>query len=642
MERNKIKPLRLKDVVITGSFWNRYMEQIRTHVIQYQWEALNDRVKDAKRSHCIKNFEIAGGKRQGDFYGMVFQDSDLYKWLETVAYSLEIHPDPALEALADEAIALIGAAQQPDGYINTYYTVKYPEGRWTNLQHGHELYCAGHLIEAAVAYYDATGKRAALDIAIRFADYIDTVFGLEPGKIHGYPGHQEIELALFKLYETTGERRYLFLAAYFIKQRGREPNYFDLEWEKPEYKEIFPEITPLARTYSQSHIPPEEQRVATGHSVRAVYMYCAMADLAAEMDDTALLAALDTLYEDITTKQMYITGAIGAVAWGERFTGAYDLPNDQIYGETCASVGLMMFCRRMNAMHLDAQYADTMELALYNTVLAGTSLSGTEFFYVNPLHVEPERIRVNPNLSHVRPVRQKWFDCACCPSNLARTVMGLGLYAYGATAEGLYVNLYCAGSARDGARSVEVQTDYPYGGDATFKVSGGAFRLYLRNPQHAPVKRLTVNGEAVEVQIERGYIVLERDWSGDVVAVQFDMRPKRIYCTNEVQHNIGDAAIMRGPLVYCMEQADNGPCLGAFCLPDDAPITPISPPDGLLPEVVALTAPAYQYKQAEDGLYTEQKPALVPGQLTLIPYFLWANRGENEMRVYVPTLGKTP
>jgi len=637
VNNSKIRPLHLQDVAINGSFWSRYIEQIREKVLPYQWEVLNDRVEDAKRSHCIKNFEIVAGRWEGTFYGMCFQDSDLYKWLESVAYTLAVHADPELERLADEAIALIGAAQGEDGYINTYYDIKEPDRRWSNLQQGHELYCAGHLIEAAVAYYNATGKRAVLDIAIRFADYIDEVFGLEDGKLDGYPGHQEIELALFRLYETTGEKRYLILAAYFIKQRGKAPNFFDIEDKQPRYKEIFPEITPLARTYSQSHEPPADQRVATGHSVRAVYMYAAMADLAAELNDTALRVAVDALYEDITTRQMYVTGAIGSLAWGERFTGAYDLPNDLIYGETCASVGLMMFCQRMNAMYADAQYADTMELALYNSVLSGTSISGTEFFYVNPLHVEPERVHIRPNFNHIKTVRQKWFDCACCPSNLARTVMGLGMYAYGKTEDALYVNLYCAGSAKDGVRNLEVNTDYPYGGDATLKVDGGKFKLYLRNPQYAPVKSLTINGEAVQLQVENGYIVLEQDWNGQAIEITFDMQPKRLYCTTKVQGNIGSTAIMRGPLVYCMEQVDNGAYLGAIRLDEDAPLTETAPPEGLLPEVVALRAPAYRYEQAEDALYSEQRPKLVPSDLTLIPYFLWANRGENEMRVYIPT-----
>lgn len=638
MNTNKIRPLQLKDVTINGPFWSRYIEQIREKVLPYQWEVLNDRVEDAKRSHCIKNFEIAAGRREGEFYGMCFQDSDLYKWLEAVAYTLAAHPDPALERLADEAIDLIGAAQGADGYINTYYDIKEPDRRWTNLQQGHELYCAGHLIEAAVAYFNATGKRAFLDIAIRFADYIDQVFGLEDGKLNGYPGHQEIEVALFRLYEVTGETRYLTLTAYFIKQRGVAPNFFDMEEKQPKYKGIFPELTDLPRTYSQSHEPPADQRVAAGHSVRAVYMYAAMADLAAELGDKALQTAVDALYEDITTKQMYVTGAIGSTAWGERFSGAYDLPNDLIYGETCASVGLMMFAQRMNAMYADAQYADTVELALYNSVLSGTSISGTEFFYVNPLHVEPERVHIRPNFNHIKTVRQKWFDCACCPSNLARTVMGLGMYAYGRTESALYVNLYCAGAAKDGARSLEIQTDYPYGNDATLTVSGGKFKLYLRNPKHAPIQSVTINGETVMPKLANGYVVLEQDWNGQTVGITFDMEPKRLYATTKVQGNIGSTAIMRGPLVYCMEQADNGPGLGAVRLPSDAPLTETAPPAGLLPQVVALKAPSYRYQQADDALYSAQKPTLVADELTLVPYFLWANRGENEMRVYIPTM----
>ncbi|MCL1882572.1 MAG: glycoside hydrolase family 127 protein, partial [Defluviitaleaceae bacterium] len=336
----KIKPLALQDITVEGSFWRRYMELIRKEVIPYQWDILNDRVKDAAKSSCIKNFEIAAGKTEGKFYGMVFQDSDLYKWLESVAYTLAAYPDAQLEKLADDAIKLISEAQTSDGYVNTHYTD--PETRWTNLQHGHELYCAGHLIEAAIAYHDATGKTTFLDIAKRFADCIDKAFGLDDGKINGYPGHQEIELALYKLFEVTKEKRYLNLAAYFINQRGKKPYYFLLEKESPKFKEVFPELLTFDHDYFQAGVPPIEQRVATGHSVRAVYMYCAMADLASELEDKALASACEILYRDITEKQMYVTGAIGSAESGERFTTAYDLPNDLIYGETCASVGLMM------------------------------------------------------------------------------------------------------------------------------------------------------------------------------------------------------------------------------------------------------------------------------------------------------------
>ncbi|MCL2084348.1 MAG: glycoside hydrolase family 127 protein [Oscillospiraceae bacterium] len=611
-----IRPLSLRDVVIDGAFWGRYITLIREKAIGYQWENLNDRVQDAARSHCIKNFEIAAGLADGAFYGMVFQDSDLYKWLETVAYSLETHPDPALEKLADGAIALIGSAQQPDGYVNTYYTIKEPGKRWSNLQQGHELYCAGHMIEAAVAYFSATGKRNFLDIAVRFADCIDRTFGLDDGKCHGYPGHQEIEPALVRLYEATGERRYLDLAAYFIRQRGMSPNYFDEEEQKPEYSAIFPQLTYLDRRYSQSHMPPAEQRDTVGHSVRALYMYSAMADLASELGDKALLDACDILYEDVTRRQMYITGAVGATAEGESFTGPYDLPNGLVYGETCASVALMMFCRRMNALNGSAACADVMERALYNTVLAGISLSGTEFFYVNPLEADPYTIAANPGYRHVKPVRQKWFDCSCCYTNITRTVLGLGRYAYAASDDGLYVNLYCSGSARDGARRVEVTTDYPYGGEVTLKVSGGRFKLYLRKPG-------------------KGYEILERDWQGDIVKIKLDMSPRLVYCDTRVQSNIGKAAVMRGPLVYCAEQADNGGNLGGYALPAGTAFKECPPPEGLPSESVALETKAFRYTSNQTGLYSETAPLLEPAALKLIPYHLWANRGENEMRVYL-------
>ena len=632
----RIEALPIKDVAIKGPFWGRYMDLVRREMIPFQWEVLNDRADDAPKSHCIANFEIAAGRRQGEFYGMVFQDSDLYKWLECVAYSLATYPDSQLENLADNAIRLIGDAQCPDGYINTYFTIKEPTKRWVNLVHGHELYCAGHLIEAAAAYYDATGKTAFLDIAVRFADYIDNIFGLEEGKLNGYPGHQEIELALFKLYKITKEKRYLNLAAYFIKERGKEPNYFEVEGTKPEFFEIFPEHGKPDWTYSQSHMPPVKQSVAVGHAVRAVYMYSAMADLAAELNDKTLSDACDALYEDITTRQMYVTGAIGSAAWGEKFTTAYDLPNDSIYGETCASVGLMMFSRRMNILHGGAEYADTMERALYNTVLAGMSLTGKNFFYVNPLEVDPKKSRSNPNFRHIKPVRPKWFSCACCPANLARTITGLGLYAYGATTEGLYVNLYCEGEAKSGGRKIEVTTAYPFGNVANIVASGGRFKLNLRNPQAAPVKSIKVDSQPVEITTENGYITLEYNWQGQQIELQFDMTPKFIYTAGQVQTNVGKAAIMSGPIVYCAEEVDNGPMLGSYVLNDKMPIAHEQMPCGLLPDGTALLANAYKHSYLPGGLYRTEKPDLQPCTLRFIPYFLWANRGENEMRVFLP------
>ncbi|MCL2703798.1 MAG: glycoside hydrolase family 127 protein [Defluviitaleaceae bacterium] len=634
----KIKPLRLKDIKIDDKFWGRYRKLVREKVIPYQWEALNDRVPDAARSGCIANFTIAAnhlkGDKQGDFYGMVFQDSDLYKWLESVAFSLETSPDAELEKLADGAVELIGAAQEPDGYINTYYTIKMPGKRFTNLQHGHELYCAGHMIEAAAAYYNATGKRRFLDISIRFAECIENTFGLDEGKIQGYPGHQVIELALVKLYSITGERRWLSLADYFLRQRGAKPHYFELERAKDDYKEIFPVLTAFDWSYSQSHIPVTDQKNAIGHSVRAVYQYSAMADLAAELGHSDMADACAALYEDIKERKMYVTGAIGSTREGESFTGEYDLPPDTVYGETCASVGLMMFCRRMAMLHGNAGYMDVCERALLNTVLAGMSLSGTEFYYVNPLETEPRRIAGNLSLSHVKPVRQKWFDCSCCPTNVARTILNLGEYLFGMSEEGLYINLYCSAEAAGGERRVKVQTDYPYGNEVSIKAWGGRYKLFFRNPENAPVLSVSVNGKNRGFTTENGYIVLKEEWDGCEIKLTLDMKPKLVYTSLNAQRDIGKAAIMRGPLVYCAEEADNGPGLGSFLLQNAACLTEIAAPDGLPAETVALTAPVLKYKTQTKTLYSSNAPELEDAKLNLIPYFLWANRGENEMRVH--------
>jgi hypothetical protein len=608
---NDIRPLPLKQITFTDPFWVRLINLVREKVIPYQWEIMNDRIPGAAKSHCIKNFEIAAGRRDGEFYGMVFQDSDLYKWLEAVAFSLECRPDPKLEALADGAIALIGAAQQADGYINTYYTVKEPEGRWTNLQQGHELYCAGHMIEAAAAYFSATGKRGFLDAAVQFADCIDRRF--RSGE--GYPGHQVIELALVKLFKVTGEKRWFTMAEEFIRRRGQKPCYFKKERESGKYNTIWPELDTFDVSYFQAHIPPVGQRQAAGHAVRAVYMYAAMADIALELGDKEMREACEALFDNIAEKQMYITGAIGSTSTGEAFTTDYDLPADLIYGETCASIGLMMFCRRMNALSGDARYADVMERALYNTVLAGMSLSGTEFYYVNPLEADPARLAGSPNLKHVKNPRQKWFDCACCPSNIARTVMGLGEYAYGASEDGLYVSLYCSGTAEYEGRRVEVTTGYPYNGEVTLKVSGGRFKLYLREPG-------------------KGYKVLERDWQGDTVTLTLDIKPRQIYTSPKVQNQNGKAAVMRGPLVYCAEQADNGENLGAVVLPSGAEFSEAGPPEGLPAETVMLSAAGRRYTTSGEGLYTAGPPELRACEIKLIPYFLWANRDEGEMRVF--------
>ena len=383
MEKEKLTDVPLHQIQIKDAFWDKYIRLVKDVILPYQWNTLNDNVKDAAPSHCIKNFKIAAGEAEGDFEGAVFQDTDVAKWLEAVAFTLDSSGrDEKLEKLADETIDLIGKAQCEDGYLNTYFTIKEPDRRWTNLKEGHELYTAGHMIEAAVAYYNATGKRKFLDIVSRFADLICETFGPEEGKCHGYPGHPEVELALVKLYRATGQKRYLDLAKYFIDTRGVGENYFFQEEKKEKYQQIFPEFAGYVPEYSQSHLPVREQKTAEGHAVRAVYLYSAMADLAYEYQDETLLDACKTLWNNMTEKRMYITGGIGSSGLLERFTTDYDLPNDRNYSESCASIGLAMFGNRMAQITKDAKYADIVEKALYNTVLAGIAMDGIKSLFL--------------------------------------------------------------------------------------------------------------------------------------------------------------------------------------------------------------------------------------------------------------------
>ena len=400
-------PIALDQVRITDELYGPMLRLVAERVLPYQWEALNDRVPGTEKSHCLDNFRVAAGDLPGRHQGAIFQDTDLYKWLEAVAYCIANGTGKHLLPLAQEAAVLIARAQEPDGYLNTYITIECPEKRWSNLAEGHELYGAGHLIEAAVAYYRATGEKLLLDTAQRFADLIDRTFGAEDGKCHGYPGHQEIELALVKLYRATGEKRYLHLADYFIRQRGQKPNYLLAEMAGRKGRNVFPEFCEYDDKYAQTHLSPLEQTTAEGHAVRAVYMYSAMADLALELGDPEMARAAETLYNNIVQRRMYITGGIGSSGKLERFTADFDLPNDRMYCESCASIGLMMFAQRMAALTGEARYYDTVELALSNTVLAGISREGDRYFYVNPLEVWPDNCLPSTSMSHVKPVRQR-------------------------------------------------------------------------------------------------------------------------------------------------------------------------------------------------------------------------------------------
>ena len=625
----------LKKVKVQDDFWSHIQQLMLDVVIPYQEDVLHDRIPGVEKSHAVENFRIAAGEADGQFYGMVFQDSDVAKWLEAVAYSLLIRPDAELEKRADELIALVGRAQQEDGYLNTYFTVKEPEHRWQNLRECHELYCAGHLIEAAVAYYEATGKDAFLSIMRRYADLICARFGKDA--VRGIPGHQEIELALVKLWRVTGEEKYLKTAQYFIDERGVAPLYFDIEEAGRDWYHWGG--GPVDNDYYQAGRPVREQQVATGHSVRAVYMYTAMADLAAETHDPALLAACKRLWNNVVNKQMYVTGGIGSTRHGEAFTFDYDLPNDTIYAETCASVGLVFFARRMLEMDVNSCYGDIMEKELYGGILSGMQLDGKRFFYVNPLEVVPGLSGKQEEFKHALPERPGWYACACCPPNVARLMTSLGQYAWGQNESTVYAHLYMGGQAEfDLCGGVKLSCESAYAWDGkvryTFDKAEGSFAFALRKPGWAKDYLLTVNGESLNPEEKDGYLYISRNWStGDVVEISFPMEARRIYCNPAVRENAGCVALSRGPVVYALEEADNGKCLAALRLPRSAEIH-AEKQSGALGDVTLLKAVGKRLVPTED-LYSYVPYAVEDAPLTFIPYYAWGNRGLGEMRVWV-------
>ena len=640
--------LDLKEVSICDPFWSKHVDLVRNTIIPYQWEAMNDRIPDAESSHCLENFKIAAGRAKGDFYGAVFQDTDVAKWLEAVGFSLACYPDEALEKTADEVIDLIADAQCEDGYINTYFTIKEPDKRWTDLCEGHELYTAGHLMEAAVAYYEGTGKRKFLECMCRFADLICDTFGTEEGKIHGYPGHEEVEIGLVKLARVTDNLKYLKQAKYFIDARGVGENYFMKEMSRPDYKLIFPEFADYTPEYSQSHKPVREQTTAEGHAVRAVYLYCAMADLAEAYQDEGLLNACKTLWNNIVEKRMYITGGIGSSGYLERFTVDYDLPNEYNYSESCASIGLALFGLRMAQITGESQYMDVVERALYNTVLAGIALDGKSFFYVNPLEVWPPACMEGTSKKHVKPIRQKWFGVACCPPNIARTLASLGQYVYSQKPEKkeLYVNLFVSNETEfDWNKDkifVKLQTEFPWVNTYSLEVKNvpaDGMDLMLRVPDYAQNYQVKADGNIYEEnqESEKGYrrVHVEKDTK---VEVSFAAPAKFVYANPQVRADSGKVAIVRGPLVYCLEEIDNSQNLPAIFVDTDAALR--EEKSDLFGGIITVKARGKKIVESSvsDSLYSGQKPQLEDVELTAIPYPYWNNRGEGEMLVWMKEL----
>lgn len=635
-------PVPLKNYKIEDKFWDKKIEIVQKQMIPYQWKALNDQIPDAAPSHSIRNFKIAAGLETGEFKGCVFQDSDVAKWLEAVGYILTWHKDGGLEETADQVIEWIAAAQQPDGYLDTYYIINGLDKRWTNVMSNHELYCAGHMIEAGIAYYEGTGKRKLLDIVIRLADCIGQTFGKEDGKIHGYPGHEIIEMALVRLYHLVEEDRYLSLAKYFIDERGKSPLYF--EEERKKYgNQFYWEDSLFQYQYYQAGLPVREQMVAEGHAVRAVYLYSGMAAVAKETEDDSLWAACRRLWDNIVHRQMYVTGAIGASDYGEAFTFDYDLPNDTVYGETCASIGLIFLARRMLEADQKSEYADVMEMALFNTCLSGMSLDGTKFFYVNPLEVEPKACEADPIKKHVKYERQPWFGCACCPPNLARMLASAGCYAVTVSRGSVAVHLYIGGEVRNPFDDSEfkILSSLPYAGEITLSFAGkkeAECELALRIPGWADSVESWLNGEqGGGVKGKDGYLHFKRKWkAGDTVKLLFGMKIKVNRANPHVREDIGKVAVSRGPLIYCLEEADNGEELHRLMLDTKSSFKII--PDENWGDTLAILAEGVRLENGgwENNLYmSDEIPEYKRKTLKFVPYYLWNNRGPGEMAVWV-------
>jgi DUF1680 family protein len=624
VDAQRIQPVRFSEVNITDRFWKPKQEKVATATLNACI------VQTEEKSGRIRNFEKVARKQGEKHEGIYYDDSDVYKAIEAMAYSLKNRPDAALEAKADEWIAKIAAAQLPDGYLNTYYTLTGLDQRWTDMEK-HEDYCAGHLMEAAVAYFNTTGKRVLLDVAIRFADHIDSTF-----RVANRPwvsGHQEIELALMKLYHLTNQERYLKLADWFLQQRGHgygKGKIWD-EWKDPKY--------------CQDDVPVKQQKEITGHAVRAMYQYTGAADVASVTQDAGYLNAMTTVWEDVVFRNMYLTGGIGSSGNNEGFTEDYDLPNGSAYSETCASVGMVFWNQRMNSLTGDAKYIDVLERSLYNGALDGLSLSGDRFFYGNPLS------------SIGNNARNEWFGTACCPSNIARLVASVGDYIYGKTDNKIWVNLFVASNTtfQMGKTSVplRMETDYPWDGNVRIKVSPGQkvkYALHVRIPGWAgntPVPgalytfttagntkaEILLNGKPVEYLVEKGYAVIDRTWQkDDEVEIRLPMEIRQVKARKEVKANEDRIAIQRGPIVYCIEGADNAGEVWDLLVPEN-PVFKTQKSQVLNESIVAVQANLLAVKPAPDGLNVRTEPKLV----TAIPYYTWANRGKSPMQVWLPS-----
>ncbi len=609
-----LTPVSLRDASVTGGFWHEKMEANRSVTLPVMYK---------------------------HYKGNPFPNA---KWLEATAYNLATCSDRAAARALEAAVAAIKKEQAKDGFIGQ----QKPEERWTNLRDSHRLYGQGHLIEAAVASYEATGNHDFLDMVCRSADYIASVFGPNKDQIHGYPGHQEIELALVKLYRVTGAQHYLDLAKYFLDERGHQPHIFDSEararGEKPEdfYFKTY--------QYNQSHLPVREQKDAVGHAVRATYMYCAMTDVAILTNDKSLMNASKRLWRSATLRRMAVTGGVGPLRANEGFTADYDLPGEGAYLETCAAIGLLFWAQRLLQAEKNSQYADIVERALYNHILSGVSADGKSFFYGNPLAAHPGFDGDGKYAGegyHYR--RSEWFDCPCCPPNVARLIAQLPTLLYSRARNTVYVHQYASSTARVMVAGQDVvltqKTDYPWNGRIRITIQPerqASWTLALRIPGWCTQATLKVNGTAISTTkiLRKGYACIKREWTpDDTVELDLAMPVERIEAHPAARQTAGCIALQRGPVVYCLEQVDNGPDLADIVLPRNARL-PVRRDSRLPGNPVVISAKAMKRSRKDwnTELYRPAGTPLIPVTITAVPFYLWANRAPGEMRVWIHDL----
>ena len=608
----KLEPVQWTDTKVAAPFWTTRQKALFTKTLQEQFAEL-----ESKKYRL--NFERTAKRESGGYIGYVFNDSDVYKVLEAASYALGIDRKPWLEKQVDDWIDLIGRAQDPSGYMDCHFQLDEPQNEWKNLRDLHELYCAGHLFEAAAAHYRATGKTSFLNIAKKLADHIDSRFG--PGKHMGYPGHPEAELALFKLWQVTGEQRYFNLAKFFLNNRGSK-------WFATEHN------TPLDQYdgayWSDNELIRDHESIV-GHAVRAAYLFSGATDLARYSDDPGMEQMLDRVWRSTTQKRMFVTGGIGPSGSNEGFTVDYDLPTFTAYQESCASIANALWNYRMALLHGDGKYADVMETAIYNGTLAGINYDGDKYFYTNPL--------ASTGNHH----RQDWFDCACCPPNIARLIGQLGGLSYARSKDSAYVLLYVGGTAKLNVGGVNVildtKTHYPYSGDVAIAVNPSEpkeFSLKLRIPSWAESAQVSVNGKRVGGDLNKGFLTVNRKWtSGDKVNLVIPMPVRRVISNPMVKETFGKYAFARGPMIYCLESVDNRFDMDQVGIPVNEVVSTKTVPDLFGGTTVIEGSGFFASGQTWSGKLFASSAPTQPVKFRAIPYCFWDNRGAGQMRVWL-------